>query len=220
VKEDWQDPRFVEWYNQNLRFEEQRVEAYIAPLNLCAQDSFVDFGCGNGTLLEKVAPLVKSALGIDGSAEQLLQARERLKATRNVDFINAGFLGCDLDGRTFTKASARKALHHLTDDQKLAFFKRISVNFTPGALFVLEDGIFDFPKTDLKANWGSLMDEARAYYGKRWEMIKDAFTHTHLEEFPTDRQSWQDAFQAGGFEIIKYDRITCFYGKLVARKSV
>jgi SAM-dependent methyltransferase len=220
MKEDWGDPRFVEWYNKHLRFEERQVEAYIVPLALSTQDSFVDFGCGNGALLEKVAPLVKSALGIDGSQEQLVQARERLKDLSNVDFINAGFLDCGLEGRSFTKASARKALHHLTDDEKFAFFKRISVNFAPGALFALEDGIFDFARARLEENWDRLMEEARTYYGERWEMIKDAFTRTLREEYPADRQTWEGAFREGGFEIIKCELVTCFYGKIVARKRI
>ena len=218
VKEDWQDREFVDWYNKHLRFEKEQLDAYLALLDLGSEDSFVDFGCGNGSLLEKVAPLVKNAVGLDGSEEQLRQAREKLHGSANVELINAGFLDCDLSGWVFTRASARKALHHLPDAEKKIFFRRISEHFAAGALFVLEDGIYDFDIERLAEHKDSILVEAKAYYGPRWDMIKDAFIKTITEEFPTDKANWLSAFSQGGFELVTYQRVTSFYGKILTRK--
>lgn len=218
MKENWQDPEFVEWYNQHLRFENGQIEKYISALQLGEQDSLVDFGCGNGMLLEQAAPLVESAVGVDGSSEQLKKAKERLEGLKNVLLINAGFLDCDLQGRVFTRGSARKALHHLTDDEKLCFFDKISLNFKRDALFMLEDAVFDFEKERLEENKERLFAEAEAFYAERWNSMKEAFTETIIEEYPTDKKNWEAALAKAGFEIIRYDRITCFYGKILARK--
>jgi ubiquinone/menaquinone biosynthesis C-methylase UbiE len=218
MQKGWQDNKLVDWYNQNLQFEQKQMESYVEPLGLAGSDNFVDFGCGNGMLLAYVAPRVKTAVGIDSSPEQFLQAEERLKELNNVELINAGFLDCNLEGRLFSKASARKSLHHLTDDEKFVFFKKISKYLSPGALFALEDGIFAFEKACLSENQKTLFEEAERYYGNRWEMIREAFTDTIFNEYPADRQTWESAFRSGGFEIVVSEQITCFYGKIVARR--
>jgi ubiquinone/menaquinone biosynthesis C-methylase UbiE len=219
LKENWQDSKFVDWYNRNLRFDTEQIDAYVAPLCLCAQDDFIDFGCGNGVLLERVAPQVRKAAGIDGSDEQLRQARERLASHTNIELIKSELFSCDLGDRCFSKASARKSLHHLTDEEKPVFLRRLAANFAEGAIFVLEDGIFDFDKGSPQENLDRVLAEAESHYGQRWEMIREPFSRTIIEEFPTDLKTWKEAFRQGGFQTFKYERITSFYGKLVASKQ-
>ncbi len=47
-------------------------------------DVLVEVGCGNGRLLEAVAPLVKKAIGVDPSREMLRLAKKNLAGFRNV----------------------------------------------------------------------------------------------------------------------------------------
>ncbi len=216
---EWQDRKFVDWYNRELEFENSQIQHYLELLEPGRDDTLVDFGCGNGVLLEMAAPYIKSALGVDSSGEQIAQAKERLKFFNNVSLSQSEFLECSLDGFIFTRGSARKALHHLTDDEKSVFFRTISPHFQQGSLFIIEDAVFDFHKEDLEKNSDMLFREAEEYYGSRWEKIKEAFKATIFEEYSTDIYTWEKALGHGGFRIIKKWRKTCFLATLLARKG-
>lgn len=219
MQAEWQDREFVDWYNRELEFNKTQIQSYLEILDLHSEDALVDFGCGNGVLLEMAAPHVRMALGIDGSGEQIAQAEERLKAYPHVTLKQSGFLECSLEGSSFTCGSARKALHHLTDEEKPIFFRHISPYFQPGSLFIIEDAVFDFHKEDLEKNRDRLFAEAEGFYGDRWEKIREAFKETIFEEYPTDIYTWEKALEQGGFRIIKKWRKTCFLATLLARKG-
>ena len=86
VKEDWQDREFVDWYNKHLRFEKEQLDAYLALLDLGSEDSFVDFGCGNGQLLAACVDACRlkeaAVSGSDVSAIAIDVAGERLPAAK------------------------------------------------------------------------------------------------------------------------------------------
>lgn len=216
--ESWKKEDYVDRYNNIYGMVSDEVAVYLSHLKMNEKDSLVDFGCGDGTILVSAAGMVRQAMGVDCSVRQVELAKENSRNIPNVKIINGSFLGCDLTGYNFTKGCARKALHHLTDDEKSVFFSRISANFVPGSLFLIEDGIFDFDRSELEKKFPQIMEEAGPFYGERWELIKKDFIITLREEFPTGRKEWEKALSAGGFKVIERWQKTSFYGGLLAMK--
>ncbi|MFA6584623.1 MAG: methyltransferase domain-containing protein [Elusimicrobiaceae bacterium] len=218
AKTDWNDPSLAHWYNSMLGFSAPQIAEYMARLDLAPGDSLVDFGCGNGELLFHAAPLVKTALGVDESAVQLEAARKKNAGRPNVSFIEQKFETCRLDGCSFTKGSARKSLHHLTDESKKEFFSRIGGNFLRNARFVIEDAVLDFELRDLSENLTRLDAEAAKFYAPNWQLIREQFMRMMTGEYPASLAAWQTAVSSGGFKIIKHEKRTCFYGILTLEK--
>ncbi|MFC5402655.1 class I SAM-dependent methyltransferase [Cohnella soli] len=52
----------------------------------------LDIGCGEGLLLQRLAPFVEHAVGIDPDAQIIPRARTRLASVSNVSLINGDFL--------------------------------------------------------------------------------------------------------------------------------
>ncbi|MCX5795203.1 MAG: class I SAM-dependent methyltransferase [Elusimicrobia bacterium] len=216
---DWKDAGFVAHYNALYGLSEAEARPYLDRLALNRADSLVDFGCGDGSFLAWAAPLAGRALGVDGSARQAGLAREKLRRLPHVEVVESGFLDCGLAGRTFSKGFSRKALHHLTDPQKLEFLRRVGPFFSPGALFLLEDGIFPFERAQLEAHMPQVMEEGAAYFADAWPAKRDDFLHMMREEFPTGAGFWSAAFEAAGFRVAERWQKNCFLGGLLARKE-
>lgn len=219
IKQDWEKGAMPAWYNKQLSFTPEEMDGYLSLLELKPEDIFVDFGCGNGELLRRAAPRVARAVGLDVSREQARAAREAAREFANVEILNSRFQNCLLPDLQFTKGSARKALHHLEEDEKPQFFRRISRNFAPGALFLLEDAVFDFPKAELQTRWPKILQEAAVFYGPRWKGMEEMFENTLCREFAEDFDTWSAALAAGGFKVIKREQKTSFYASLLARKG-
>jgi cyclopropane fatty-acyl-phospholipid synthase-like methyltransferase len=216
---DWKDAGFVAHYNALYALSEDEAQPYLDRLALSPADSLVDFGCGDGSFLALAAPLAGRALGLDGSADQVRLARERLRDLTQAEVVQGGFLDCGLSGRTFTKGFSRKALHHLTDPQKQEFLRRAGPHFSLGALFLIEDGIFPFERAELEAHMPQVLQEGAAYFGDAWEAKQADFTHMLKEEFPTGMGFWSRAFEAAGFRVLERWHRNCFLGGLLARKE-
>ena len=56
---DWQTPGFVGHYNALYGLAEEETRFYLEKLNLQSEDTLVDFGCGDGSLLALAAPRVR-----------------------------------------------------------------------------------------------------------------------------------------------------------------
>lgn len=217
---NWKAKAFVAHYNALYEIPAAQARGYLAKLRLSPHDIFIDLGCGNGGMLALVAPKVRRAVGVDCSPHQVRLARERLRHTANVEIVQAQFFNFHACGEIFTKAFSRKALHHLTDPQKEAFLARIAPSFAPGAIFLLEDGMFPFARIQLKSRMPQIMREAEVYFGAKWNVKKDDFLHSLREEFPASSEFWVAAFKKAGFRTVKRWQKTCFYGGLLTRKEI
>ncbi|MCR5662198.1 MAG: class I SAM-dependent methyltransferase [bacterium] len=220
----WTDKDYVDYYNRNYASTEEEFKFFAERLELGTNDRLIDFGCGNGDFLAICAPLAKSVTGVDLPGPQADIASERLAQFSNAEIIASPFTEVDLGERVFTKGFSRKALHHLTDPEKLAFIKNISANFALGALFWLEDGIFydiggiNATVEDIKAHLPELEKEAAAYYGDSWELKRGDILRSFLEEFPATADYWEHCFRNAGFELIgKYPRCSFFGGMMFRR---
>jgi SAM-dependent methyltransferase len=219
VADDWQNPEFVELYNTRFAFGEAEIENFLAPLQLGPDDVFLDIGCGDGSVVKKAAERVRLACGLDSSQPQLERARVNTAHLTNVELTAGDFLTLPFPGKRFTRGVSRKALHHLTDPEKLDFTRRLGDLFAPEGLFLIEDAIFDFPAARLPEEMPRLLAEAEQYYGPRWAGIRANFLVTITEEYPTGLDHWTTCLQAGGFTIVNEQRRTCFYSTLIARKE-
>ncbi|MBI4859142.1 MAG: class I SAM-dependent methyltransferase [Candidatus Riflebacteria bacterium] len=219
MSDPWKSGRYVDRYNELYGFAAADAQTFLKPLELAAGDTYVDFGCGQGVALRVAASTVARVLGVDVSPQQAARARELVGPLANVQVQECPFLLCDLSGYRFTKGSARKALHHLTDPEKRQFFGRIGASFEDGALFLIEDGIFDFDRSELEQRLPAVLAEAEGFYGERWSKMSSDFLVTMRDEFPTGFCTWETSLAEGGFTVVQRTRATSFLGTILARKG-
>lgn len=214
----WTDREYAERYNRIYATSPEEFRACLDLLDLGPSDSLVDFGCGNGDFLALACELVRSATGVDLSRPQIEEARAKLQG--RAEIVQSTFLDFDAGPRRFTRGFSRKALHHLTDPEKDLFLQRVGPAFLPGALFLLEDGMFfGFERADLEAHWDGLMREAEAYYGEGWAARKADLVHSMREEFPPGAAEWERLFEKAGFRVVRRLPRCSFYGALLAIKT-
>ncbi len=217
--ESWQDKDFVNWYNEVSNVATCEVNQFIELLDLTSSDNLLDLGCGDGSFLKLMAPLVESAMGVDTSSHQIHTAREKLSEFKNITLITTEFGELDLANSYFSKGFARLSLHHLKDEDKTNLFKRIGPSFIAGALFLIDDVILDFNKEEFKANETRFLDDVRKYYGKDFEEKKDMLMDTIFNEDVTDYNKMFAALNGGGFQCIQILKDNCFSGKILAKKE-
>ncbi|MFA5800416.1 MAG: class I SAM-dependent methyltransferase [Candidatus Peribacteraceae bacterium] len=92
----------------------------------------LDCGCGGGQHLEFIAPLCRSAVGVDLNA--LLSARKRTAKFGSVSLVEADIATMDL-GRQFDIVYSIGVLHH-TDDPT-ASFRNIAKHCKPGGRVIV-----------------------------------------------------------------------------------
>lgn len=220
--DDWSSPGFVAHYNGLYGMSPAEALAIIEPLQLGREDRFVDYGCGNGLFLALARPRTAGAVGVDSSPEQIKLARENLAGVPGVELVEMDLLRFAQEwggAAGFTKAFSRKALHHLDDAQKGSFFQGASRQLDRGALFLVEDAVFDFDKAELEARMPQVEREAQAFFGNLWPRKRADVLRTLANEFPTGWRQWEAALRQGGFDIVRRWQKTCFYGAILARND-
>src|SRR6185369_13802676 len=74
-----------------------------------------DLGCGTGQLTSTIAPFVKRVIAIDGSADMLEAAKQRLVETQNVDLRRGDLEALPLDAGELDAAMLSLVLHYAPD---------------------------------------------------------------------------------------------------------
>ena len=101
-----------------------------------------DFGCGVGMVTALLAELVGPeghVVGIDASAAQLAQARERLQAGgTNVSFVEASATDTGLPPGSFDLVYCRFLLLHLPEPERA--LREMCTLLKPNGILVCEDG--------------------------------------------------------------------------------
>ncbi len=144
------------------RFDEtqlpSRLERLIANMNFTSQDNVVDFACGSGLLMEYIAPLVKSYVGVDFSQPFIDIANNKKKKiedlaegnfrAKNVRFECASIQDfCRRNPRSFEIAFAMDISEHVYDEEWLDMLTSMRAALvkggklylhTPNARFFLE----------------------------------------------------------------------------------
>lgn len=219
MEENWLNPEYVHYYNDQYKTSSAEFRSYLDILNVDENDSLVDFGCGCGDFLLVASTVTSRVLGIDVSEVQTALASKKLARVPNAEVVCSELTDFQPGKRRFTKGFSRKVLHHLTDQEKHDFLQNVAPAFCSGGVFYIEDGIFfDFERADMTKNWSKLLAEAASYYGDKWDEKKHDIMHSFRDEFPTGIQYWTKCFNDAGFEVVQTMPKCSFYGGLYAVK--
>jgi predicted nucleotidyltransferase/ubiquinone/menaquinone biosynthesis C-methylase UbiE len=121
-----------------------RLQAVFDALKAFGSRSVVDFGCGGGLLLERMAadPAFERILGVDSSPEALEVARRRLglggatDRTGRVRLLHALATNADPRFEDFDAAVAVEVIEHM-DATRLAAFERVVFAHVRPATFIV-----------------------------------------------------------------------------------
>jgi tRNA (cmo5U34)-methyltransferase len=174
----------------------------------------LDLGCGDGLFMEELLKSYSPAAItlVDGSAEMLQAARNRLAQKTNIDFINLSFqdlLEKKSLNRDFDFIYSSLAIHHLPFEDKKRLFAYIHDLLSPGGCFVHYDVVV--PPSAQIENW----------YLELWrQWIKEhpnIETHAGLLAIPEEYKGNPDNIpdtlesQLTVLEDVGFKNIDCFF---------
>lgn len=212
---DWREKELAQWYNQNMR---GSLEGYAALFGFEKADHVLDLGCGDGTLLAIASQQGARVTGVDISDEQLHAARAALKGVKGASLIKQTLQEVNFPDNSFTKVSIRKAIHHLTNDEKGLLIDKIYHWLKPGGILIIEDMILTFALHRRDENRPLVEKDAAIYYGVNWPDFRDAFYTTMYQELPCDLAQLSHHLLFTGFHILKIASPACFMSTVIAEK--
>lgn len=221
---NWSKPEFSRQYRDNADIyivERRRMfdilkSFYRHFLKGKGKCNVLDLGCGDGILTRELFSIDDSisATLIDGSADMLEKAKERLSGFRTIRFIRSSFqdiLDNTVIHEKFDLAFSSLAIHHLTLSEKRLLFGKIYSFLNDGGCFTNIDVILA-PVPDLEGwymeLWQEWMDEKKASLGMGKDMFGDIIKrYRELDENKPDTLDDQlNALKATGFRYVD-----CFY---------
>jgi 2-polyprenyl-6-hydroxyphenyl methylase/3-demethylubiquinone-9 3-methyltransferase len=131
------DQSYVDQYDPHAV---QRMRRMLPFFELSGPEVVADFGCGNGVLVELIAPHVHEYVGVDFS-EEFVRAAERRRDAHGIQ--NATFHCSDIVAfcaqhpSRFDAGFALDFSEHIYDDQFLRIFRAIHGALKPGATLFL-----------------------------------------------------------------------------------
>lgn len=212
---DWSKKDLAQWYNANMR---GNISAYASLFGFCEEDKVLDLGCGDGTLLS-IAASKGAKVVVDISDEQLELSKQKLANVSDYKLVKISLQEIDFPSHSFTKISIRKAIHHLTNDEKGVLLDKIYKWLVPGGIVIIEDMILSFALHKREENLALVEREAIEYYGKeKWPGFRDAFFTTMFKELPCDLAQLTHHLLFVGFHIPKIITQTSFMATVIAEK--
>jgi 2-polyprenyl-6-hydroxyphenyl methylase / 3-demethylubiquinone-9 3-methyltransferase len=128
---------YVDQYDAHAVKRIRRMQPFF---ELSGDETVADFGCGNGVLLELIAPRVREYVGVDFS-EAFVRAAERrrdARGIRNGTFHCGDIVAfCAQHPNEFDVGFALDFSEHIYDDQFLLIFSAIHGALRPGASLYL-----------------------------------------------------------------------------------
>lgn len=121
---------------------ETTIQETINRLDIAPQERILDLGCGTGTLLQSLLPLVRDAklVGLDPSAEMLSVARQKLPDSVELQRGNADSL--PFSSESFDLVISTNAFHYFRNpSQAIQEAKRI---LKPHGRLVITDWCHDY----------------------------------------------------------------------------
>lgn len=94
----------------------------------------LDVGCGEGLLLQRLAPLCATVIGVEPDSETAARARTRLEGIPTATVVEADFGNFDADGRLFDVVSFVATLHHMDTRSSL---EKAAALLRPGGTLIV-----------------------------------------------------------------------------------
>ncbi len=157
---------------------QQRLHAVLNVVQASGLSSVIDFGCGAGLLLERLAadPGFQRILGVDSSAEALAAVRRRLGLGRDSPAACGRIrlmhgLATNPDPRLigYDVAVAMELIEHL-DVPRLSAFTRVIFSYVQPSLFVVTT-----PNAEYNVRFGCKEGTGRRLPDHRFEWTRDQF---------------------------------------------
>ncbi len=180
------------------------------------QRKILDLGCGDGIITHELlkAGDYLSATLLDGSADMLEKARDRLKDFKGVYFIRASFqeiLTQDILRDNFDFIVSSLSIHHLTIEEKKLLFQKIYSCLTADGYFLNVDVILA-PTENLEQWYMSLWQEWIAER-KALLRIESSYGDDTMRRYKDNKDNKPDTLDAqlNALKTIGFKDVDCFY---------
>ncbi len=187
-------------HHRKFRDYQRESEEILALLDLNADQSVMDMGCGTGAFSIYAAERCCKVYAVDVSKAMLRCARRKAKKAKlnNIEFHHGGFLTYDHRANPVDAIVSTVVLHHLPDFWKLAGLKRLAQICKTGGKLYLFDVVFSFDMNDYESRLNQWVKTTA-------ERIGSAFAgevETHVrEEYSTLNWIMEGMLERAGFEI-------------------
>src|SRR3990172_2463957 len=199
-KSQWAKPKFSQEYRDSAdvyiverkRLLEILKSFYKHFIGNKPNNNILDLGCGDGIVIYELLKIDDSieATLIDGSEDMLNKAKDRLKESENLHFIQASFQeiinkNIDLQRHDFIISSL--AIHHLTMEEKTALFKTIYSHLNVDGYFLNIDVIL--APSDALEQWYLLLWKQWIDEKNHWGGLRTIIMTTLLGDIITMKTS-------------------------------
>ena len=219
VGKDFANREVVEGYDsrhQRFRDIEKENAATIVGINLQADHTIADFGCGTGAFVLQAARCSKKVHAIDISTAMLDYTRTKAQSLNltNIEYHHGGFLTYRHNDPPLDAIVTSMALHHLPDFWKQKALHRLNGMLKPNGKLFLADVVFT--EKDVEKNVNAMINNLAAKAGP--EMAEDASRHVR-KEYSTFTWIMEGLLSRSGFKIDHADYIDGVLAKYLCTKK-
>lgn len=200
---DYENEAEVEDYDQRmqkLRDIQGDIKRIIDLLELQPDQVALEMGAGTGEMAVAMAGRCFRVYAVDVSGPMLRYAKKKAEARgiSNIEFIQAGFLTYEHNGRPLNAIVSQLALHHLPDFWKQVALLRISDMLKEGGRLYLEDVTYSFPPREWTAFLNEFIDGISRLRGE--DGVEDIVGHIK-NEYSTFSWVMEGMIKRAGFRI-------------------
>lgn len=165
-----------EGYYDTLGYIQKQVQAGAAK-------TVLDIGIGTGLLTETLYKAGIAITGVDFSARMLDLAKTKMPQGRFIRFdFNQG-LPKELEGEKFDYIISSYAIHHIDDEQKVAFFRGLVQHLNDEGQVLIGDVAFETKRDMERGRAQSRGWDDAEHYMIAEEMIRELAKHQLQSEF-------------------------------------
>ncbi|MDA3734158.1 class I SAM-dependent methyltransferase [Niameybacter massiliensis] len=183
-----EDTPYVQWVD----FIQSVIKEHgIEPKLIC------DLGCGTGTMCELFADRGLDVIGIDGSEEMLMIAREKeLEAGRGILYLMQDMTEFELYGTVDVIYSSCDSINYLMEEEKvLSMFKWVNNYLEKDGLFIFDVNLPHKYKTLLGDKVFAEQTEEAAYIWENFYDEKQQINEFYVSFFVQDEDGRYDRFE-------------------------
>ncbi len=175
----------------------------------------LELGCGDGRVTHELLQIDANLEGtlIDGSAEMVESAKNRLKSYPGLKFIQNTFqelVNSNLLSETFDFVVSSLAIHHLQEDEKKTLFEYVYNHLSPSGFFLNMD-VIRAPTESLE-NWylklwkeWIIENEAKMEHSESFQNIPDQYKN-NPDNNPDTLENQLKLLKSAGFS-----NVDCYY---------